>query len=159
MPLTGPFLSLFSFIQGVALLRELSAKLHVQFRLRVDNTNMNRKEIKKLLYKLKGVFKMNKKKWTSWGVSFSSIALVAGMIGYLGITNKDTSSKTNTVAQATTKSSTQSSQSGSTISYEIPSQTTSNSNSAASQTNTQSSSTSQSFEGQHGGFDTTTGGT
>jgi hypothetical protein len=27
-------------------LRELSAKLHVQFRLRVDNTNMNRKEIK-----------------------------------------------------------------------------------------------------------------
>jgi hypothetical protein len=48
VPLNGPSLSLFYFIQGVALLRELSAKLHVQFRLRVDNTNMNRKEIKKI---------------------------------------------------------------------------------------------------------------
>jgi hypothetical protein len=47
-PLNGPSLSPFYFIQGVALLRELSAKLHVQFRLRVDNTNMNRKEIKKI---------------------------------------------------------------------------------------------------------------
>lgn len=48
MPLNGHSLSLFYFIQGVALLRKLSAKLHVQFRLRVDNTNMNRKEIKKI---------------------------------------------------------------------------------------------------------------
>ena len=104
---------------------------------------------------------MNKKKWTSWSVSFSSIALVAGMIGYLGITNKDTSNKTNTVAQATTQSLTQNSQSGSTIRYDLPSQTSSNSSSGTQtqQTNSQSSSTSQSSEGQHGGFDTTTGGT
>ncbi|MCM2533232.1 hypothetical protein NDK43_13520 [Neobacillus pocheonensis] len=54
---------------------------------------------------------MEKKKFTSWGVSFASLALVAGMISYLGITNKDTTSKTNTVAQSqvTNQSSTQSS--------------------------------------------------
>jgi hypothetical protein len=53
---------------------------------------------------------MDKKKFTPWGVSFSSLALVAGMMGYLGITHIDTSSQTNTVAQtqATTQSSTQS---------------------------------------------------
>ena len=88
---------------------------------------------------------MDKKKFTPWGVSFSSLALVAGMMGYLGITHKDTSSQTNTVAQtqATTQSSTQS---GLSISYKLPADHS-------------SSQQSSSFEGQHGGFDTTTGGT
>jgi hypothetical protein len=45
---------------------------------------------------------MKKKKFTSWGVSFASIALVAGMMSYMGITNKDKTSQTNTVAQAQT---------------------------------------------------------
>ena len=94
---------------------------------------------------------MNKKKVTSWGVSFASIALVAGMMSYLGITNKDTTNKTNTVAQSqvSTQSSTQQSQ----INYEIPNQTTDSSGSQ------QSTSTDQTFASQHGSFDTTTGGT
>lgn len=88
---------------------------------------------------------MNKKKLTSWGVSFSSLALVAGMIGYLGTANKNTSSPTNTVAQtqATTQSSTQNS---SAISYKLP-------------TDNSSSQQSSLSDNQHGGFDTTTGGT
>lgn len=102
---------------------------------------------------------MKQKKFTSWGVSFASLALVAGMMSYMGITNKDKTSQTNTVAQAQTA--TQASQSAnnqnSTISYEIPNQTT---NKNASQTSTnQTSSSDQSLSGQHGNFDTTTGGT
>jgi hypothetical protein len=91
-------------------------------------------------------------------VSFASLALVAGMISYLGITNKDTTNKTNTVAQAqiTTQSSGQQSQS-SNITYELPTQTANNSSSE--QSNSQSSSTDHSLSNQHGNFDTTTGGT
>lgn len=33
---------------------------------------------------------MEKKKFTSWGVSFFSLALVGGMVSYLELTNKDT---------------------------------------------------------------------
>jgi hypothetical protein len=43
---------------------------------------------------------MEKKKFTSWGVSFASLALVAGMMSYLGVTNKNTSSKTTTAVQS-----------------------------------------------------------
>lgn len=38
---------------------------------------------------------MDKKQFTSWGVSFGSLALVAGMVSYLGLTNKDTINKLN----------------------------------------------------------------
>jgi hypothetical protein len=111
-----------------------------------------------LIAKLKGAYIMKQKKFTSWGVSFASLALVAGMMSYMGITNKDKTSQTNTVAQAqtATQTSTQASQSvnnqNSTISYEIPNQTA---NKNASQTSTNQTSSS----GQHGNFDTTTGGT
>ncbi len=102
---------------------------------------------------------MDKKKFTSWGVSFASLALVGGMMSYLGITNKDTSSKTTTAAQS--KVITQQSQSGinqnSSITYEIPNQSTDNNGSG--QSGNQSSSSDQSFTNQHGHFDTTTGGT
>ena len=42
---------------------------------------------------------MDKKKLTIWGISFSSLALVAGMVSYLGITNKDTASQTQAATQ------------------------------------------------------------
>ncbi|MDQ6600627.1 hypothetical protein [Bacillus salipaludis] len=97
---------------------------------------------------------MNKKKFTSWSVSFASLAFVAGMISYLGI-NKDTINKTTatTQAQVTTQSPTQSGSSS--ITYELPNR---NRISDSKQSNTQSVSQDQSFS-QHGGFDTTTGGT
>ncbi|PFN98764.1 hypothetical protein COJ85_20555 [Bacillus sp. AFS076308] len=113
---------------------------------------------------------MQKKKFTSWGVSFASLALVAGMMSYMGI-KKDTT--TNTTAVATTQNSTQSSQSGSTedssITYEVPSQSTDTTGSTNTSGTTDTSGTGQSdnqsvsqdnsFPSQHGGFDTTTGGT
>lgn len=98
---------------------------------------------------------MDKKKFTSWGVSFASLALVAGMMSYLESTNKDTTSKTSAVAQSqvTTQNSTQDSQNGnnqnSSPIIEIPNQT---GNSGSQQ------SMNQSFSRQHGNFDTTTGG-
>jgi hypothetical protein len=100
---------------------------------------------------------MEKKKFTSWGVSFASLALVAGMMSYMGITNKDTASKTNTLAQAqVTTQSTQPSQSNNTqidssSTNQVPNQTSNNSESQPS--------VDQLTFNQHGGFDTTTGGT
>src|SRR4051794_1029512 len=119
---------------------------------------------------------MAKKKFTSWGVSFASLALVAGMMSYMGI-KKDTT--TNTATVATTQNSTQSSQSGSnqdsSITYDVPSQSTNTNTSTDSSTSTdtsgsadtsgigqsddQSVSQDNSSQGQHGAFDTTTGGT
>ncbi|NRD76846.1 hypothetical protein HPT25_04985 [Bacillus sp. BRMEA1] len=118
---------------------------------------------------------MEKKKFTSWGVSFASLALVAGMASYLGI--KDNQTKTNSATSAvttqssnttTTSQSTNSQNSSFTIKY--PEQT-SNSN-GTQQTTTQSSNTNgaqqsttqtvsqdHSSANQHDGFDTTTGGT
>lgn len=122
--------------------------------MNIERTN---KKINSLIDKLKGVYTMNKKKFTSWGVSFTSLALVAGMISYLGITNKDTTSKTNTVAQAkVSQTSTTGSNQSSSISYELPNQ---NANNSDTEQTTQTNSTDQSFSGQHGNFDTTTGGT
>jgi hypothetical protein len=48
---------------------------------------------------------LDKKQFTSWGVSFGSLALVAGMVSYLGLTNKNTpiSNKT-TQSQAASRS-------------------------------------------------------
>lgn len=43
---------------------------------------------------------MDKKQFTSWGVSFGSLALVAGMVSYLGLTNKDTTNKANSYNQS-----------------------------------------------------------
>lgn len=43
---------------------------------------------------------MDKKQFTSWGVSFGSLALVAGMVSYLGLTNKDTTNKANSSNQS-----------------------------------------------------------
>jgi hypothetical protein len=48
---------------------------------------------------LKGAIKLDKKQFTSWGVSFGSLALVAGMVSYLGLTNKNT-----TISNRTTQS-------------------------------------------------------
>jgi hypothetical protein len=102
---------------------------------------------------------MQKRKFTSWGVSFASLALVAGMMSYMGISNKDDTSKTTTTAQTqvTEQSSTQSStQSGnSSISYQLPNES---SNSDSQQSDSQTISQDESFS-QHGEFDTTTGGT
>jgi hypothetical protein len=36
---------------------------------------------------LKGVSEVDKKQKISWGVSFGSLALVAGMVSYLGLSN------------------------------------------------------------------------
>lgn len=97
---------------------------------------------------------MDKKKLTSWGVSFSSLALVAGMMGYLGITNKNATNKSNTTVQTqvTSQNTTQGQQSGnnqnSSFTFTGPNQTTNNN--GTQQTTNQSH--------QHGGFDTTTGG-
>ena len=112
---------------------------------------------------------MKKQKFTSWGVSFASLALVAGMMSYMGI-KKDTT--INTATMATTQNSTQSSQSrsnqDSSITYEVPSQSTDSSTStdtsgstdnSGTQSDDQSVSQDNSSQGQHGGFDTTTGGT
>ena len=112
---------------------------------------------------------MKKQKFTSWGVSFASLALVAGMMSYMGI-KKDTT--TNTTAVATTQNTTQSAQSSSnqdsSISYDIPSQSTDSNTSTDTTGSTDTNGTQQSdqqvsqdnsFPSQHGGFDTTTGGT
>jgi hypothetical protein len=52
---------------------------------------------------LKGAIQLDKKQFTSWGVSFGSLALVAGMVSYLGLTNKNTTPASNksTQTQAT----------------------------------------------------------
>ena len=121
------------------------------------------KKIISLIGKLKGAYIMKQKKFTSWGVSFASLALVAGMMSYMGITNKNSTSTTNTVVQeqAKTQTSTQGSQSvnnqNSSITYEIPNQTTNNN--ASQSSIDQTSSSDQSSSGHHGNFDTTTGGT
>ncbi|MEH7076002.1 hypothetical protein [Neobacillus drentensis] len=113
---------------------------------------------------------MQKKKFTSWGVSFASLALVAGMMSYMGMTNKDT---TSTTTVATTQNFSQSSQSesnqDSSMTYEVPSQSTDTSaftdssestdTNGTGQSDDQSFSQDHSFPGQLGGFDTTTGGT
>ncbi|PLS04266.1 hypothetical protein [Neobacillus cucumis] len=106
---------------------------------------------------------MEKKKFTSWGVSFASLALFAGMMSYMGFTKKDPTSNTTTVAQSqvTPQSSTQQSESNSnqdsSVTYEVPSQSTDTNQSQ--QSSDQSVSEDSSFPSQHGGFDTTTGGT
>jgi hypothetical protein len=38
---------------------------------------------------MKGAIKLDKKQRISWGVSFGSLALVAGMVSYLGLSNGD----------------------------------------------------------------------
>lgn len=106
---------------------------------------------------------MKQKKFTSWGVSFASLALVAGMMSYMGFTNKDTASDTTKAVQSqvTTERSSQPSLSennqDSSITYEVPDQTTDTSESQ--QSDNQSFSEDHSFPSQHGSFDTTTGGT
>jgi hypothetical protein len=55
---------------------------------------------------LKGAIQLDKKSFTSWGVSFGSLALVAGMVSYLGLTAKDTTAKSNQ-SQAANQNSTQ----------------------------------------------------
>lgn len=42
------------------------------------------------------------KKITSWGVSFGSLALVAGMVSYLGLTNNGKTNAANKLSQAQT---------------------------------------------------------
>ncbi|MEH7094934.1 hypothetical protein [Neobacillus vireti] len=111
---------------------------------------------------------MKKQKFTSWGVSFASLALVAGMMSYMGI-KKDTIANTTTVATTqTTTQSAQSSNQDSSITYDIPSQSTDTNTSTDTTGSTDTNGTQQSdqqvsqdnsFPRQHGGFDTTTGGT
>jgi len=105
---------------------------------------------------------MQKKKFTSWGVSFASLALVAGMMSYMGITNKDTTSTVATTHNSTQVYQSESNQDSS-ITYEVPSQSTDTSESTdtfgTGQSDEQSVSQDHSFSSQHGGFDTTTGGT
>jgi len=96
---------------------------------------------------------MTKQKFTSWGVSFASLALVAGMMSYLGISNKDKTDKTNAVTQSTTQNSTQGESSS--FNYDEPD---SNTDSGEQSFNNQFSPSDHSFN-QHGEFDTTTGGT
>lgn len=42
---------------------------------------------------------MDKKKFTSWGVSFGSLALVAGMVSYLGLTTANKTANANVTTQ------------------------------------------------------------
>jgi hypothetical protein len=54
---------------------------------------------------LKGAIKLDKKQFTSWGVSFGSLALVAGMVSYLGLAKNTTfKSGGTTQSQATSQS-------------------------------------------------------
>jgi len=107
---------------------------------------------------------MSKKRFTSWGMSFASVALVAGMMSYMGI-KKDTTS--NTTAVAATQNTQSSSSQDSSITYEVPGQSTTTSTdtngstdtNATGQSDDQTVSQDHSFPSQHGGFDTTTGGT
>lgn len=112
---------------------------------------------------------MEKKSFTPWGVSFASLALVAGMVGYLGFTNKASLNKSNQTIASTQNSNQQ-----------TPSQNGGNQNTSGSSADDNggafSSDNNQStFDngssgqdnnqfsggdfGHHGGFDTTTGGT
>jgi hypothetical protein len=96
---------------------------------------------------------MDKKTFTSWGVGFGSLALVAGMVSYLGITNKGTN---NSMAATQYQGGNQSSiQQSPNSSFNVGSdQTAGNSQQAMNQ----SPGTGNSFFGQFGGFNTTTGG-
>jgi hypothetical protein len=62
---------------------------------------------------VKGAIQLDKKKFTSWGVSFGSLALVAGMVSYLGLTtaNKTANANITTQTPAASQDSTQQSQS------------------------------------------------
>ncbi|MCP8970670.1 hypothetical protein [Ectobacillus ponti] len=82
---------------------------------------------------------MEKKKFTSWGISFASLALVAGAMAYFGITDQTTNQSGTQAVQSQASSDQQSDQASDT--------------STVQQTATQSSSGLQ----QHG-FHTTTGG-
>ncbi|MEH7106334.1 MULTISPECIES: hypothetical protein [Bacillaceae] len=53
---------------------------------------------------------MDKKKKISWGVSFGSLALVAGMVSYLGLTNGYSSNSQTTLNQGQGQASTNSNQ-------------------------------------------------
>lgn len=101
---------------------------------------------------------MDKKNFTSWGVSFASLALVAGMMSYLGIPNNHTTSKSNMAAVPSptgNQSSAQATQSGNNESSSQASQATDNSGSQQ----TMNTSPPEGQFNQQGNFDTTTGGT
>jgi hypothetical protein len=112
---------------------------------------------------------MKPKKITSWGVSFASLALVAGMTGYLGFTHKDSLSKSNPSLASTQNSNQQTpSQNGNNSKSSIGSST--NDDGDSTDDNNQSSfhngssgqdnnQLSNGSFGQHRGLDTTTGGT
>ncbi|MDQ0196935.1 hypothetical protein [Neobacillus ginsengisoli] len=114
---------------------------------------------------------MNKKQRISWGVSFSSLALVAGMVSYLGLTNGDKTSNQITARQNSSSNKNTSQQhfnqntDGSNQSFFDDNSTNSDafsSNNGNSLDNGNNSQNQDSFGGgarQRGGFDTTTGGT
>ncbi len=101
---------------------------------------------------------MNKNQYTSWGVSFGSLALVAGMVSYLGITNGVEPNKSNLSNQVPATS-------------QQPSFFSDGSNSSTSDSSTSFDNGSQSLDGSNNSFsndgtysrrsrrfDTTTGG-
>lgn len=126
---------------------------------------------------------MDKKQIASWGVSFGSLALVAGMVSYLGFTNGSKSNNTNKSNQIPAESQ-QSGQSdgnsfgqsfnsspsssfddgsrsfnGDDSEFDDESQASDNNSSNFFQSNGDSFSNRGSFGGHSRHFDTTTGGT
>jgi hypothetical protein len=126
---------------------------------------------------------LDKKQKISWGISFGSLALVAGMVSYLGISNGDKANNQMTINQGQPSSniSNQQAQNGfDSQQSQDPSQNFDNSfgEENSSQFNQNDSSSNNNFDntfgnsdqqnqfsnggrsaGHHHGFDTTTGGT
>lgn len=109
---------------------------------------------------------MDKKQKISWGVSFSSLALVAGMVSYLGLSNND---KTNNHSSQQNRQQSQDgaglpSSQGDSFNQTFGSQINPNDgsnfdNSTGTNDQQDQFSTDGSLSAHHRGFDTTTGGT
>lgn len=97
---------------------------------------------------------MDKKKFTSWGVGFGSLALVAGMVSYLSFTNNNKNNAVNPpkAIQPTSQNVKQSAPTGST--YTLINSTSNNGGSSA-PVNTNQTTNNNNFLSF---FNTTTGG-
>jgi hypothetical protein len=125
--------------------------------------------------------KLEKNRFISWGVSFGSLALVAGMMSYLGLSNGDKANNPSSASQNMPFNNQQSQNDANSQSGQLQGDANSNSNSVFGDDNSSQfgSDNSGNFDnsndsfgqnqdpfsngsqssGHHRGFDTTTGGT
>lgn len=123
---------------------------------------------------MEGAHKLDKKQRISWGVSFGSIALVAGMVSYLGLSNGDKTNNQATFSSSNNTNQQQSNQNTNDTTQSFFDNNSNNSNGFSDNNgnsfnnsngslNDGSAQQSQDSFGGHskhqGGFDTTTGGT